>query len=73
MVENDFFDLTPRQAAISQAYRPVLYCGSAENDKTFAVVYNTGSGHMGPIPIKIIVVDARWDVCRISECHQGVS
>lgn len=58
MVENDFFDLTPRQAAISQAYRPVLYCGSAENDKTFAVVYNTSGAYIGPTRMKVVVVDA---------------
>ena len=58
VVENDFFDLTPRQAAISQAYRPVLSCGSAENDKTFAVVYNTSGAYIGPTRMKVVVVDA---------------
>ena len=58
VVKNDFFDLTPRQAAISQAYRPVLYCGSAENDKTFAVVYNTSGAYIGPTRMKVVVVDA---------------
>lgn len=58
VVENDFFDLTQRQAAISQAYRPVLYCGSAENDKTFAVVYNTSGAYIGPTRMKVVVVDA---------------
>lgn len=73
VVENDFFDLTQRQAAISQAYRPVLYCGSAENDKTFAVVYNTSGAYIGPTRMKVVVVDAAGDMRRISECHQGVS
>lgn len=35
VVENDFFDLTPRQAALAQAYRPFGFDDLfAENDKT---------------------------------------
>lgn len=58
VVKNDFFAVTPRQAALSQAYMPSYYLCSAENDQTFAIAYNTGTGHMGPVYIEVIVVDA---------------
>ena len=58
-VKNDFFALTPRQVAISQAYMPTNYLCSAENDQTFAIAYNMGTGHRGPIDVKVFVVDAK--------------
>ena len=58
-VKNDFFALTQRQVAISQAYMPTNYLCSAENDQTFAIAYNMGTGHRGPIDVKVFVVDAK--------------
>ena len=58
-VKNDFFALTPRQVAVSQAYMPTNYLCSAENDQTFAIAYNMGTGHRGPIDVKVFVVDAK--------------
>lgn len=58
VVENDFFALAPRQAALAQAYRPAGYDCFAENDKTFAIVYRlTSTAQKGPISILVNVVD----------------
>ena len=76
VVENDFFDLPPRQAALAQAYRPFGFDDLfAENDKTFVIVYRWMSiAAKGPIFIEMTVVDADG-TCRsyrnaIKESHQ---
>ncbi len=53
----NLFALTPRQKQIAQAYSSGTYITSAENEATFAIVYNGEEGSAAPTSVYIWVVD----------------